>query len=209
MNSFEDSEVNQILGGVWIDNWESIDLWSYLDDVPSAKNFDHLFNEIDETDVALSSDIQAVALFEEVPTIPADIPTDQQEWLIYDSSTHRFRSPLLFEFIILLLQKSQYHKLAHYTDVKNGLFIIEQPQAVAELWQKVRNRQSQQPMTYDKFARAIRWYYSQDVFTKTNTRFTFQLSRSTLDRYCYDSLGRRTEIPEIQQNSTIFQLNHS
>jgi hypothetical protein len=44
----------------------------------------------------------------------------------------------------------------------------------------VKNRHSQQKMTYDKFARAIRWFYKSDTMRKTNTRYTFQFSPQIL-----------------------------
>jgi hypothetical protein len=69
---------------------------------------------------------------------------------------------------------------ASYKNKDQGVFEIHQPEKVANLWQHVKNRQSNQPMTYDKFARAIRWYYEKDVMRKTNARHTFQFSPKTL-----------------------------
>lgn len=115
-----------------------------------------------------------------------DVPLIRTEWFIYDSLTKRHRSPRLFEFLILLLSKSHYEMYASFMDRSKGLFQIHQPEKVAELWQAVKSRQSNQKMTYDKFARAIRWYYKSNIMQKTNTRYTFQFSSSTLKNHFAD-----------------------
>jgi hypothetical protein len=109
-----------------------------------------------------------------------DIPTDPREWLVTDQTTRRQRPPRLYEFLILLLHKAHYASYASYKDRALGLFEIYEPEKVADLWQQVKNRQSMQKMTYDKFARAIRWYYKADIMRKTNARYTFQFSPKTL-----------------------------
>lgn len=115
-----------------------------------------------------------------------DIPLNRKDWLIEDGATKRQRSPRLFEFLILLLEKSQYKCYASFIDKSKGLFQIHQPEKVAALWQAVKSRQSSQRMTYDKFARAIRWYYKSNIMQKTNTRYTFQFSSNTLKSYFFD-----------------------
>ena len=109
-----------------------------------------------------------------------DIPANPKEWLIIDQTSRRQRPPFLYEFLILLLHKPEYASYASYKDRKRGIFEISQPDKVAELWEQVKNRQAIQKMTYDKFARAIRWYYKKDIMTKTNARYTFQFSLKTL-----------------------------
>lgn len=111
--------------------------------------------------------------------ISDDIPINPKEWLITDPSG-RQRAPRLFEFLILLLHKSHYASYAFYKDKARGIFEISQPEKVAYLWQQVKNRQAIHQMTYDKFARAVRWYYKDDIMTKTNARYTFQFSARTL-----------------------------
>jgi hypothetical protein len=114
------------------------------------------------------------------------VPLNPKEWLIQDSITKRQRSPRLFEFLILLLGKYHYESYASFVDRSKGIFHIHQPEKVAELWQAVKSRQSNQKMTYDKFARAIRWYYKNNLMQKTNTRYTFQFSPQTLKNYFLD-----------------------
>jgi hypothetical protein len=115
-----------------------------------------------------------------------DITLDRREWLIQDPISKRQRSPRLFEFLVLLLGKSRYESYASFIDRSKGIFQIHQPNKVAELWQAVKSRQSHQKMTYDKFARAIRWYYKSNIMQKTNTRYTFQFSSQSLRTYFVD-----------------------
>ncbi|CAF0885262.1 unnamed protein product [Rotaria sordida] len=122
--------------------------------------------------------------FSEVPSY--DVPLNRKEWLVEDLISKRQRSPRLFEFLILLLGKPQYICYASFIDKSKGIFHLHQPQKVAELWQAVKSRQSNQRMTYDKFARAIRWYYKSNIMQKTNTRYTFQFSARTLKNYFLD-----------------------
>ncbi|CAF1326391.1 unnamed protein product [Rotaria magnacalcarata] len=115
-----------------------------------------------------------------------EIPLNRKEWLVEDLASKRQRSPRLFEFLVLLLGKPQYKSYASFIDKAKGVFQIYQPEKVAELWQSVKSRQSNQRMTYDKFARAIRWYYKSNIMQKTNTRYTFQFSSKTLKNYFVD-----------------------
>ena len=111
---------------------------------------------------------------------------DKREWLVQDPSSTRKRSPRLYEFLILLLQKPGYQSCASFSNKSKGTFQIHQPERVAELWQAVKNRQSNQKMTYDKLARAVRWYYKLNIMQKTNTRFTFQFTPRILDLHFRD-----------------------
>jgi hypothetical protein len=127
-----------------------------------------------------------------INTFSFDIPLDRREWLVQDSLSGRQRSPRLFEFLILLLEKSHYRSYASFTDRSKGIFQIHKPGKIAELWQAVKSRQSNQKMTYDKFARAIRWYYKSNIMQKTNTRYTFQFSSKTLKHYFVDENNNTT-----------------
>ncbi|CAF0913924.1 unnamed protein product [Adineta ricciae] len=122
-----------------------------------------------------------------------EIPTNRKEWLISDASSSRLRSPRLFEFLLLLVAKPHYESYASFTDRSKGIFQIHQPEKVAALWQAVKSRQSNQKMTYDKFARAIRWYYKSNIMQKTNTRYTFQFSSETLRKSPVDENNNGTE----------------
>ena len=114
------------------------------------------------------------------------ISLNRKEWLVIDGISRRSRSPRLFEFLILLLNKQHYESYASFIDRSKGIFQIHKPEQVAELWQAVKSRQSNQKMTYDKFARAIRWYYKSNLMQKTNTRYTFQFTSQTLKTYFLD-----------------------
>ncbi|CAF0778059.1 unnamed protein product [Rotaria sordida] len=113
-------------------------------------------------------------LGEQSSTCETDIPFEPSEWRVFDSISDRYRSPRLLEFLRLLLNKTHYASYASYTDRSSGMFEIHKPNEVATLWEKVKSRQSNRAMTYDKFARAIRWYYKLGVMVKTNVRYTFQ-----------------------------------
>lgn len=115
-----------------------------------------------------------------------NIPLNKKEWLIKEPQSRRYRAPRLLEFLILLLSKAHYESYASFSDRSKGLFQIHQPGKVAELWQAVKSRQSSQKMTYDKFARGVRWLYKSKVMQKTNTRYTFQFSSKTLGIYFID-----------------------
>lgn len=112
-----------------------------------------------------------------------DLPLNKKEWLLPDMNSARYRPPRLYEFLILLLRKPHYASYASFIDRSKGVFQIHQPEKVAELWQAVKSRQSNQKMTYDKFARAVRWYYKSNIMQKTNTRYTFQFSSRTLKNF--------------------------
>jgi hypothetical protein len=146
--------------------------------------FEH-FPLTPETDLSCNTD-------DGLNTFLFDIPLNRKEWLVQDSLSKRQRSPRLFEFLILLLGKSHYESYASFTDRSKGLFQIYKPEKVAELWQAVKSRQSNQKMTYDKFARAIRWYYKSNIMQKTNTRYTFQFSPVTLKNYFVDENNNTT-----------------
>lgn len=122
----------------------------------------------------------------------SEIPLNRKEWQVIDAISRRARSPRLFEFLILLLGKIHYQFYASFIDYSKGIFQIHKPEQVAELWQAVKSRQSNQKMTYDKFARAIRWYYKSNLMQKTNTRYTFQFSSQTLKRYFFDENNNNT-----------------
>ncbi len=121
-----------------------------------------------------------------IENVSHDIPTDPKEWLVIDRTSKRRRAPRLYEFLIILLQKPHYVSYASYKDQSLGIFEVHQPEKVADLWQQVKNRQSNQNMTYDKFARAIRWYYKTGIMKKTNARYTFQFSQKTLEAVTMD-----------------------
>jgi hypothetical protein len=129
---------------------------------------------------------ESFPVFDPVESTSRNIPTNRKEWMVTDKNSRRRRPPRLYEFLILLLLKPHYASYASYTNESQGIFQIHLPDMVADLWQQIKNRQSNLDMTYDKFARAIRWYYKSDIMRKTNTRYTFQFSPGTLKGFDID-----------------------
>ncbi|CAF0858893.1 unnamed protein product [Didymodactylos carnosus] len=99
---------------------------------------------------------------------------DITEWQVVDDITKRKRRPHLHEFLRQLLDKPSYHHLATYTDRNAGIFKFHQPHVIAKLWKYVKGRNSGNDMTYDKLARAIRYYYPQGIINSSPGRFTFR-----------------------------------
>ncbi|CAF4547655.1 unnamed protein product [Rotaria sp. Silwood2] len=129
---------------------------------------------------SMSDSCTTNSLDEVSSTCESDISFEPSEWLIFDSTLNRNRSPRLLEFLRLLLDKTHYTSYASYTNRSIGMFTIHKPNKVAALWKKVKSRQSSHTMTYDKFSRAIRWYYKSGKMLKTNARYTFQFGPDML-----------------------------
>lgn len=87
-----------------------------------------------------------------------DIPTSAQLW----------------EFTLRVLKKPKYHYMVNWENRKEGLFRFHDAQAFATLWGKHRNRPN---MTYDKVARALRYYYKRDILNQVGGRLTYRFSR--------------------------------
>ena len=111
---------------------------------------------------------------------PAQSSTDSQlidfnrdEWRITDSHSGRQRSPRQYEFLHLLLENPRYSTYATWLDKSQGLFTVLLPEEVAELWNKVRSRQTNGTMDYSTFSRGVRYYYKKGVMTPTYKRYTF------------------------------------
>lgn len=162
-----------------------------LDDLDNSSLLDIDFssNSSNECDRQCEFSESSVLISEtvEVPDkVTSNISNSQKYWLIEDAVSKRSRAPRLYEFLVLMVKNSKYEHLASFIDQRKGTFQIHQPEKVAELWQSVKNRQSNSKMTYDKFARAIRWYYKTNLMKKTNTRYTFQFSSQLLKAYFTD-----------------------
>ncbi|CAF0886139.1 unnamed protein product [Rotaria sordida] len=99
---------------------------------------------------------------------------DVREWFVTDETSGRSRRPLLHEFLRQLLNNKNYSHIATYIDRSKGIFRFYQKNTAAELWQRVKGRNSDSVMTYEKLARAIRYYYSSGIIHPTPGRFTFQ-----------------------------------
>ncbi|CAF3746399.1 unnamed protein product [Rotaria socialis] len=99
---------------------------------------------------------------------------DVKKFLVYDVVTGRLRRPLLHEFIRLLVEHDEYSDVAEYLDRERGIFKLHKPEEVAELWKNVKGRNSDNNMTYDKLARALRYYYGNGIMHPSPGRFTFR-----------------------------------
>ena len=89
---------------------------------------------------------------------PSDIPTSAQLW----------------EFTLRVIKKPKYQYMVSWENKKEGLFRFRDAQAFAALWGKHRNRPS---MTYDKVARALRYYYKRDILNQVGGRLTYRFSK--------------------------------
>jgi hypothetical protein len=128
------------------------------------------------------------------PSSPIDYNcSTTKKFRVFDDITGRERRPLLHEFIRLVLENDEYAHLAAYIDRKRGTFKLYKPKEVAELWKYVKGRNSDigksiflrktlfnmiififSEMTYDKLARAIRYYYASGIMHSSAGRYTFR-----------------------------------
>ena len=90
--------------------------------------------------------------------LPPDIPTSSQLW----------------EFTLRVIKKPKYQYMVSWENQKEGLFRFRDAQAFAALWGKHRNRPN---MTYDKVARALRYYYRRDILNQVGGRLTYRFSK--------------------------------
>ena len=98
----------------------------------------------------------------------SDIPTSAQLW----------------EFTLRVLKKPMYHYMINWDIQKDGLFRFHDAQAFAALWGKHRNRPN---MTYDKVARALRYYYKRDILNQVGGRLTYKFSKRLGKLYSSES----------------------
>ncbi|CAF4736382.1 unnamed protein product [Rotaria sp. Silwood2] len=107
----------------------------------------------------------------------SSVPSNSMQikmFLVFDEKTGRLRRPLLHEFIRTILENVEYSHIAEYIDRKQGIFKLYQPDEIAELWKQVKGRNSDNNMTYDKLARALRYYYGNGIMYPNPGRFTFR-----------------------------------
>jgi hypothetical protein len=97
-----------------------------------------------------------------------------KEWSVIDAQTHKPRPPRQNEFLLLLLANPSYSSYISWIDKSDGLCKIHQPQKVADLWAKVKNRQTAGAMNYSIFARGIRFYYKSGLMSKTYKKHTIR-----------------------------------
>jgi len=99
---------------------------------------------------------------------------NSQEWLITDLVSRKPRRPRQNEFLLLLLENSNYSSYITWLNKSQGLFIIHQPEQVATLWSKAKNRRTIGHMDYETFARGLRFYYKSGLMIKTHKKHTFR-----------------------------------
>lgn len=99
--------------------------------------------------------------------VSLDIPTSAQLW----------------EFTLRVLKKPAYHYMVNWENRKEGLFRFHDAPAFAALWGKHRNRPN---MTYDKVARALRYYYKRDILNQVGGRLTYRFSKRLGKLYATD-----------------------
>lgn len=82
-----------------------------------------------------------------------------------------------------VLKKPEYNYMVNWENRKEGLFRFHDAPAFAALWGKHRNRPN---MTYDKVARALRYYYKRDILNQVGGRLTYRFSKRLGKLYAND-----------------------
>ena len=101
------------------------------------------------------------------------------DWIVCDKITGKARAPRQNEYLHLILENPRYSSYIQWLNRREGLFKIHQPERVASLWHRVKNRRTQGFMDYNTFARGIRYYYKTGVMVKTHKKYTFQFKIET------------------------------
>jgi hypothetical protein len=96
-----------------------------------------------------------------------DIPTSAQLW----------------EFTLRVLKKPKYKYMVSWEKREEGLFRFNNAQAFAALWGKHRNRPQ---MSYDKVARALRYYYKRNILEQVGGRLTYRFTKRLSKLYLSD-----------------------
>lgn len=107
-----------------------------------------------------------------------EIELDLTEWQIIDPRSGKNRRPRQNEFLELLLANTRYTSYICWVDKDQGLCRILLPNQVAALWGKVKRRQTNGKMTYQTFARGLRYHYTIGSMMKTKKKHTFCLKKS-------------------------------
>ncbi|CAF1161136.1 unnamed protein product [Adineta ricciae] len=109
------------------------------------------------------------------PSSPKYVNCQQKKnFLVHDQTTGKDRRPYLYEFLRILLENDEYSHVIQFIDRKQGVFKLLKPQDIAELWRHAKGRNSDNKMTYDKVARALRYYYSSGIMQPNPGRYTFK-----------------------------------
>ena len=116
--------------------------------------------------VSLTS-LQTVEFNHIFSLFPPDIPTSSQLW----------------EFTLRVLKKPKYKYMVSWEKREEGLFRFNNAQAFAALWGKHRNRPQ---MSYDKVARALRYYYKRNILEQVGGRLTYRFTKRLSKMYMSD-----------------------
>ncbi|CAF1195999.1 unnamed protein product [Rotaria sordida] len=83
---------------------------------------------------------------------------------------------ILWEFLYILLEDSHYESIIHWENREKMIFRIIQADKLAALWGLQKNRLS---MTYEKLSRGMRYYYSNNIISKEQSkRLLYRFMRS-------------------------------
>ncbi|UJR20786.1 hypothetical protein I4U23_023899 [Adineta vaga] len=83
---------------------------------------------------------------------------------------------ILWEFIYILLEDPLYESIIHWENREKMIFRINQADKLAALWGLQKNRLS---MTYEKLSRGMRYYYSNNIISKEQSkRLLYRFMRS-------------------------------
>ncbi|CAM4792273.1 unnamed protein product [Rotaria magnacalcarata] len=205
---------------------EFIDIWLESSEQsspppPSEIHFEPInnsSNDFSDVDFGMSDVTHDTTNIELEPMLDCDLPpikeseekqvsSKEDEWLILDQNSGRLRRPLLHEFLRQLLDDENYSNVASYIDRKQGIFKFHQKKVAAQLWQLVKGRNSDSVMTYEKLARAIRYYYSGGVIRPTPGRFTFRFGSGSGIILAFNKRSP-TEIAEAIKNFNLALISH-
>ena len=127
----------------------------------------------------------------------ANYPSDQSFLYFFAGVLNKVLKtrPQLFEFILDILSNPSFSSVMTWEGT-NGQFVIIRPDQVARLWGERNGRRN---MTYQKFCRALRYYYRKGVLIKIRGRkFTYKFDLPELDRqYGY----KRISFPATREPS--------
>jgi len=88
----------------------------------------------------------------------------------------------LWEFLLKTLEDEENHKCMEWTNKARGEFRIVNTAMIAQLWGESKSRNNN--MTYDKLARAMRYYYKINLFVKVpKKRLHYKFSPEMLARF--------------------------
>ena len=111
------------------------------------------------------------------------------------------RSQLL-EFILNMLSNPWFSSIMSWEGME-GQFTIIRPEHAAQLWGERNGRRS---MTYQKFSRALRYYYHKKVLTKIRGRkHTYKFNFQELERQ-YEVYHQSLGISLLETTATGFPM---